>query len=184
MGKTRTGYVYLIRNGDLYKIGKTNSLQESLKELKPDEIIKTIQTDFPDSLEARLFRKYKLKRIPETNYFRLSKKQLIDCKNQLGGKSHSRLSLGSEFSIGITGSIFLFLFVFLFSLYFQQGIIQSIVYGLASSSIPMWSLFILGNFGGYDVNDLPLFSCWFTRLKGFLIALSISFSSYLLSLLS
>jgi len=113
-----------------------------------------------------------------------SKKQLNECKNQLGGKSHLSLSLGSEFSIGITASIFLFFIVFLFSLYFQQGIIQSIVYGLASSSIPMWSLFILGNFGGYDVNDLPLFSCWFNRLKGFLIALFISFSSYLLSLFS
>ena len=33
------GFVYLIRNKDLYKIGITVSIKRRVKELKPDEVI-------------------------------------------------------------------------------------------------------------------------------------------------
>ena len=34
-----SGYVYLIRVGDLYRIGKTDNLDRKIKKLKPDELL-------------------------------------------------------------------------------------------------------------------------------------------------
>ena len=48
------------------------------------------------------------------------------------------------------------------------------------SSLPMWSLAILGSFGGYDTDDLALFSTVSNRLKGLLIGISMISVSYVL----
>ncbi len=41
------GIIYLIRNGNLHKIGTTKNLQRRMKELKPDKIIRTLErTDY------------------------------------------------------------------------------------------------------------------------------------------
>ena len=37
-----SGYVYLIRVGDLYRIGKTENLEKKIKKLKPDELLTSI----------------------------------------------------------------------------------------------------------------------------------------------
>jgi len=37
------GFVYLVRNGDLYKIGITTDLKRRLSELKPDEVVNTVK---------------------------------------------------------------------------------------------------------------------------------------------
>ena len=66
-----SGYVYLIRVGDLYRIGKTDNLDKKIKKLKPDELLSSILTKEPETLEARLLRKYKYQRIPETGYLKL-----------------------------------------------------------------------------------------------------------------
>tara|TARA_Y100001968_G_scaffold217938_1_gene200587 strand:- start:66536 stop:67078 length:543 start_codon:yes stop_codon:yes gene_type:complete len=172
------GYVYLVRNKDLFKIGRTNNLQRIFKSLKPDEIVKTLETEYPRALEARLLRRYKSKRIPDSEYFRLSKKQVLDCKRQLGAKGSLPSTLGAEVSIGLTGS-FLLIFATSFTLlYFGQGLFHGIAYALFLGSIPMWVLFILGNFGGYDINDLPLFSSWTNRLKALFFAVLISLIAY------
>ena len=173
------GYVYLVRNGDLYKIGIANNLQKELKLIKPDEIIKTFEADHPKSIEARLLRRYKSKRIPDSNYFRLSKEQLNDCKRQLGRAGGLPQTLGAEFSIGLSGSIILLIITFLASLYIGKGLLSSFALGMSLGSLPMWSLFILGNFGGYDVADLPLFTSWINRIKAFLLALAITVIAYM-----
>ena len=55
------GYVYLIRNGtDLYKIGITTDLKQRMKQLKPDQIIKTFQTDEYEDLEKKLHKNIKM----------------------------------------------------------------------------------------------------------------------------
>ena len=54
-----SGVVYLIRNGDLHKIGTTKNLQRRMKELKPDEIVKTLETTKFLAIEKELHRKYK-----------------------------------------------------------------------------------------------------------------------------
>ena len=78
-----TGWVYLIRNGDLYKIGITSNHQRRMKQLKPDEVVAKLRTtDFRD-LEKRLHKKFKRKRIPQTEYFRLNKYEVSECKRKL-----------------------------------------------------------------------------------------------------
>ena len=47
-----SGFVYLIRNKDLYKIGITQNLEQRMKALKPDEIISTLETDDFKGLES------------------------------------------------------------------------------------------------------------------------------------
>ena len=79
-----SGWVYLIRNGaDLYKIGRTQNLEQRMKTLKPDEIISTLETENYEQLEKKLHKKYKAVRVPQTEYFRLDDSQLSDCKSQL-----------------------------------------------------------------------------------------------------
>ena len=47
-----SGYVYLIRIGDLYRIGKTDNLEKKIRKLKPDELLTSIMTKEPETLEA------------------------------------------------------------------------------------------------------------------------------------
>ena len=77
------GIVYLIRNGDLHKIGTTKNLQRRMKQLKPDEVVKTLETMKFQAIEKELHRKYKDVRLPQTEYFRLSDKQLAECTRYL-----------------------------------------------------------------------------------------------------
>ena len=77
------GIVYLIRNGDLHKIGTTKNLQRRMKQLKPDEIVKTLETTKFRAIEKELHRKYKGVRLPQTEYFRLSDQQLAEGTKRL-----------------------------------------------------------------------------------------------------
>ena len=70
------GFVYLIRNKDIYKIGITDNLLRRFKQLKPDEIINIVKCTNYQNLERKLHQKYKDFRIPQTEYFRLSKNQI------------------------------------------------------------------------------------------------------------
>lgn len=70
-------YVYLIKNGDLHKIGITGDLERRMKQLKPDRIIWTAEPRNPLELESFLHRKFAPKRLPQTEYFRLSDDEVI-----------------------------------------------------------------------------------------------------------
>ena len=48
------GYVYLIRNGDLYKIGHTANLERRLKQLQPCVLVQSLVTDRSLNLEQEL----------------------------------------------------------------------------------------------------------------------------------
>jgi len=107
-----SGYVYLIRVGDLYRIGKTDNLEKKIKKLKPDELLTSIMTKEPETLEARLLRKYKSQRIPETGYLKLSKRQIKECKKQFELKGSLPHTLDAEVSITLLASFLLFLSFF------------------------------------------------------------------------
>ena len=66
------GYVYLIRNKDIYKIGITDNLLRRFNQLKPDEILNVVRCSNYVSLEKELHKKFKEYRIPQTEYFRLN----------------------------------------------------------------------------------------------------------------
>ena len=85
-----SGYVYLIRNGDdLYKIGITQNLEQRMKQLKPDQVVKTLETENYEQLEKQLHKRYKDVRLPQSEYFRLTDSQLESCKKTLLDNSSS-----------------------------------------------------------------------------------------------
>ena len=173
-------FVYLMKNGGLYKLGCTNNLKTEASKMKPGEIISSFKTNDPKSFEVRLLRLYKKKRIPDTNYFRLSESEVNNCKKHLEGKSNFPKSLNDELRIGLNGSLFFSAIAFLFSFLINKMFIFSLFISILFASLPMWSLVILGSFGGYDTDDLKLFSTISNRLKGFLIAISMISFAYVL----
>ena len=173
-------FVYLMKNGDLYKIGSTSNLESETSKMKPGKMISSFQTENPKSFQARLLRLYKKRRIPDTNYFRLSESEVNNCINHLEGKSNLPKSLGDELTIGLNGSLLFASIAFLISFLINKLFVLSFSLSIIFSSLPMWSLAILGNFGGYDIDDLKLFSTVSNRLKGFLIAISMTSVAYIL----
>ena len=176
-----SGYVYLIRVGDLYRIGKTDNLDKKIRKLKPDELLSSIMTKEPETLEARLLRKYKSQRIPETGYLKLSKRQIRECKRQFELKGNVPHTLDAEVSITLFASFLLFIFSFLILNYLNFGFLRIISYSFGLSSLPMIFLFLTGSFGGYFSEDLSLFSLLTNRIKGFFIAIAMLTIAYLMS---
>ena len=82
-----------------------------MKKIGPDEIVATLETDHPLDFEARLLRKYRHARLPESCYFELKDSQLDDCKEQFGVKSKLPKTIDAEFLIAFTGSLILFFMV-------------------------------------------------------------------------
>jgi len=175
-----SGFVYLMKNGDLYKLGCTTNLKSEANKMRPGEIICSFKTNDPKSFEVRLLRLYKKKRIPGTNYFRLCESEVDSCKKHLEGKSNFPKSLNDEFRIGLNGSLFFATVSFLISFIINKMFIFSFLLSILFASLPMWSLVILGSFGGYDTVDLKLFSTVSNRLKGFLIAISMISVAYVI----
>ena len=175
-----SGFVYLMKNGDLYKLGCTTNLKSEASKMKPGEIISSFKTNDPKSFEVRLLRLYKKKRIPDTNYFRLSESEVNDCKKHLEGKSNFPKSLNDELRIGLNGSLFFAAITFIVSFCINKMYIFSFFLSVLFASFPMWSLAILGSFGGYDTNDLKLFSTASNRLNGLFIAISMISVAYVL----
>ena len=175
-----SGFVYLMENGDLYKLGSTTNLKSEASKMKPGEIIASFQAEDPKSLMARLLRLYKKKRIPDTSYFRLSESEVDNCKKHLEGKSNFPKSLNDELRIGLNGSLFFAAITFIVSFLINKMFIFSFFLSILFASLPMWSLAILGSFGGYDADDLAPFSTISNRIKGFLIAISMISVAYVL----
>tara|TARA_Y100001968_G_scaffold198986_1_gene182516 strand:- start:129 stop:689 length:561 start_codon:yes stop_codon:yes gene_type:complete len=173
-------FVYLMKNGDLYKLGCTSDLRNETRKMKPGIVIASFNTDDPKSFEARLLRLYRKKRIPSTSYFRLSESEVDNCKKHLEGKSNLPKSLGDELRIGLNGSLFFACISFFISFFISKMFIFSLFISILFASLPMCSLVFLGSFGGYDIDDLKLFSTASNRLKGFLIAISMFSFAYCL----
>ena len=70
------GFVYFIRNDDIYKIGITDNLLRRFNQLKPDEILNVVRCTNYEDLETKLHRQFKKFRIPQSEYFRLDKNQV------------------------------------------------------------------------------------------------------------
>ena len=174
------GYVYLIRVGDLYRIGKADNLDKKVRKLKPDELITSIMTKEPETLEARLLRKYKSQRIPETGYLKLTNRQISECKKQFELKGNLPHTLDAEVSVTLFASLLLFSTNFLILNYFNFGFLRIISYSFGAASIPMLILFITGSFGAYFSEDLSLSSLLTNRIKGFFIAIAMLSLAFLM----
>ena len=72
----QTGYVYFVRNGELFKIGITENMLRRLRELVPDELLNVVRCSNFQEVERELHRRFKDVRLPQTEYFRLSDQQV------------------------------------------------------------------------------------------------------------
>ena len=108
------GWLYIIKNGDLCKIGITKNIDKRMSQLKPDYIISKIYSNNYKELEKEFHKRFKRERIPQTEYFRLDNIQIREIKQRIRNLSYPK---GITFSIFINSTFFLlilFLFIFLF----------------------------------------------------------------------
>ena len=106
------GWLYLIRNRDLYKIGITKNFENRMRQLKPDNVIAKLYTSHFVKLERELHNRYKKFRIPQTEYFRLEHSHIKEIKQRMSN---------FDYPIFITLEIFvksLLLILLIFSLVF------------------------------------------------------------------
>ena len=107
-----SGWLYLIKNRDLYKIGITKNFENRMRQLKPDSVVAKFYTADFVKLERELHNRYKKLRIPQTEYFRLEKTHIKEIKQRI---SILNYPLSLTFGICIK-SILLLLFIFFLTL--------------------------------------------------------------------
>ena len=103
-----SGWLYLIRNRDLYKIGITKNFENRMRQLKPDNVVAKFYTADFVKLERELHNRYKKFRIPQTEYFRLENSHLKEIKQII-----SKIDYPMSITLGIfIKSILILLFIF------------------------------------------------------------------------
>ena len=107
-----SGWLYLIRNRDLYKIGITKNFENRMRQLKPDNVVAKFYTADFVKLERELHNRYKKLRIPQTEYFRLKNSHIKEIKKRIYILNYP-LILTLEIYIK---SILLLLFIFFLTL--------------------------------------------------------------------
>ena len=86
-----SGWLYLIRNRDLYKIGITKKFESRMRQLKPDNIVAKFYTSDFLKLEKEFHNRYKKFRIPQTEYFRLEQHHLKEIKQRISQLDHNMI---------------------------------------------------------------------------------------------
>jgi len=107
------GWLYIIRNGDLYKIGITKNIEQRMRQLKPDYIISKIYSSDFKQLEKEFHKRYKNVRIPQTEYFRLDQMQIREIKIRMSQLSYPKIIVFVVFIKSLCLIILCFLFLFL-----------------------------------------------------------------------
>jgi len=105
-----SGWLYLVKNGDLYKIGITKKFETRMRQLKPEYVVAKLYSSDFIQLEREFHKRYKNVRIPQTEYFRLDKLQIKEIKQRINYYSYpNRISF-----LVLLQSIFIVLLIFLF----------------------------------------------------------------------
>ena len=66
-----SGWLYIIKNGDLYKIGITKNIEQRMRQLRPDYIVSKLYSSNFKQLEREFHKRYKNVRSTKTEYFQL-----------------------------------------------------------------------------------------------------------------
>ena len=72
-------YVYLVKLFRMHKIGRTDNFQRRMEQLKPAELIAKKSTNRSRDLEAELHKHFERKRLPQSEWFALSPKEVEQC---------------------------------------------------------------------------------------------------------
>jgi hypothetical protein len=81
------GYVYMLRSGRSYKIGRSNSPARRHREVRLDlpdrtDLVHSIETDDPNGIEAYWHRRFESKRIRDTEFFKLDATDIAGFKRR------------------------------------------------------------------------------------------------------
>ena len=157
-----SGHIYLIKNKDLYKIGVTKDFKRRMKALKPDEIVKVLEIDSYKALEKKLHRRYRDSRIPQTEYFRLNKSQLANCKQELT-ISYARRGKSEPFLIALSAIFISPIICFIWS--FRQ---RSLQLGLLAFTQTLLSIYVYPSYN-------------FNQSDKFILKLAIAFIAFMIA---
>lgn len=85
--RTKDGYVYLIKWGEIYKIGRGQDLEKRVKQVRtglPEsgELVHAIRTDDPPGIEAYWHRRFADKRTENGEWFRLNRADIAAIKRR------------------------------------------------------------------------------------------------------
>jgi hypothetical protein len=110
------GWVYLIKNGDLYKIGITKNFDNRMRQLKPDKVITKLYSSEFRQLEREFHKRYNNVRIPQSEYFRLKPRQIREVKRRISRFYDFKRIIFDVFPnlLSILGIIFLIILLFKF----------------------------------------------------------------------
>ena len=122
-----SGWLYLIRNRDLYKIGITKNFDNRMRQLKPDNIEAKFYTRDFVKLEKELHNRYKDLRIPQTEYFRLENYHLKEIKQRIS-KLDYPMSLTLEILVRSIFTILLTFFLIIIFISLNINDINIIIY--------------------------------------------------------
>ena len=81
------GYVYMMRTGRRYKIGRSNSPTRRHREVRldlpdPTHLVHSIETDDPSGIEAYWHRRFEAKRVRDTEFFELDAADVVAFKRR------------------------------------------------------------------------------------------------------
>ena len=108
-----TGWIYLIRNKDLYKIGITKNFKNRMRQLKPDNVVAKLYTRDFIKIERELHHRYKKFRIPQSEYFRLENIHIKEIKKIFSYLDNTSLEIFIKISLFLL-IIFSIVFIFLY----------------------------------------------------------------------
>lgn len=80
------GYVYLVKLFGMHKIGRTDNFHRRMEQLKPAQLIGKKTTNRSRDLEAELHKHFERKRLPQSEWFSLTEKQVLECLQMMGLK--------------------------------------------------------------------------------------------------
>ena len=148
-----SGWLYVIKNKDLYKIGVTQNFKSRMRQLKPESVIAKVYTRNFKQLEKELHKRYREVRIPQTEYFRLNKIQIKEIKLII-----KDLIYPSSVTYGIfINSFLILLFLFFIFLLFILLINNNLDYALFTSLIYMHKISIFISFSSLFVKSNRFF---------------------------
>ena len=110
-----SGWLYLIKNRDLYKIGITKNFENRMRQLKPDKVVAKLYSNDFLKLERELHNRYKKFRIPQTEYFRLKDHHLNEIKQRISGLDYSFRTIIIIFCKSLLFTLFIFSLIFVYN---------------------------------------------------------------------
>jgi len=127
-----SGWLYIIKNGDLYKIGITKNIEQRMRQLRPDYIVSKLYSSDFRQLEREFHKRYKNVRIPQTEYFRLDHMQIRAIKIRINELSYPKRIVFCIFFKSSCLVIILFLSIFLLIYLFINEIYNVLFISLLS----------------------------------------------------